>query len=205
VARRVQRVVLLHRSSDWFPSVPLCSASRHSVWESVSSFRNRPSRHHDLALQPQDIVDRLTTRFDGLAPKASWGETSLFYNPNLALTNGVYFCTVKDHDGANDKASALDREGVFRLAVGLTVRSYERLFGPRPARPPKGSAVVTGHDFTRLDVVMPHPVYAWMGWVQVLNPSEETFASMQPLFAESYDHVVRKFEKSLAKHRRSSQ
>ena len=158
-----------------------------------------------MDLQPKDVVDRLTTRFDGLAPKASWGETSLFYNPNIALTNGVYFCTVKEHDGANDKASALDREGVFRLAVGLTVQRYEHLFGPRPARPPKGSAVETGHDFTQLDVVMPHPVYAWMGWVQVLNPSDETFTLMQPLFIESFGHVVRKFEKSLARHQRHSQ
>ncbi|MFM8382588.1 MAG: DUF6194 family protein [Actinomycetota bacterium] len=158
-----------------------------------------------MDLQPKDIVDRLTTQFDGLAPKASWGETSLFYNPNLALTNGVYFCTVKEHDGANDQASALDREGVFRLAVGLTVQTYEQRFGPRPARPPKGSAVATGHDFTQLDVVVPHPVYAWMGWVQVLNPSDKTFASMQPLFVESFGHVVRKFEKALARHQSHSQ
>ena len=157
-----------------------------------------------MALQPKDIVAQLTTRFDGLAPKASWGETSLFYNPNLALTNGVYFCTVKEHDGANDNASRLDRPGVFRLALGLTVQRYEQRFGPRPTRPPKGSTVVTGHDFARLDVVMPHPVYAWMGWVQVLNPSDETFASMRPIFSESYDHVVRKFEKSRAKRLRSS-
>lgn len=67
---------------------------------------------------PEDIVAQLTTRLDGLAPKASWGEMSLFYNPNLALTNGVSFCTVKEHDGANDKASHLDHPGVFRLASG---------------------------------------------------------------------------------------
>ena len=157
-----------------------------------------------MALHPEDIVARLTTRFDGLAPKASWGETSMFYNPDLALTNGIYFCTVKEHDGANDKASTLDRPGVFRLALGLTVQRYEQLFGPRPARPPKGSAVVTGHDFTWLDVVMPHPVYAWMGWMQVLNPSDETFESMQPLFIESFGHVVRKFEEVLARHQRHS-
>jgi len=156
-----------------------------------------------LALHPNDIVTQLTTRFDGLAPRASWGETSLFYNPKRALANGAYFCTVKEHDGANDKASRLDRAGVFRLALGLTVQGYEQLFGPRPSRPPKGSAVVTGHDFTRLDVVMPHPVYAWMGWVQVLNPSEESFALMQPMFTESYDRAVRKFEKSLAMRQRS--
>ena len=156
-------------------------------------------------MRPDEIIDRLTSRFDGLAPKASWGETSLFYNPDLALANGVYFCTVKEHDGANDRSSELDRPGVFRLALGLPAECYERLFGSRPVRPAKGTAVATGHDFTRLDVVMPHPIYAWMGWIQVLNPSDETFGSMESLFAESYDHVVRKFEKSLVRRRRTSQ
>lgn len=151
-------------------------------------------------MRPEEIVDRLTGRFDGLAPKASWGETSLFYNPGLVLANGVYFCTIKEHDGANDRSSGLDRSGVFRLALGLTAERYERLFGSRPVRPAKGPAVSTGHDFTRLDVVMPHPIYAWMGWIQVLNPSEETFVSMESLFVDSYDDVVRKFE---ARRRRS--
>lgn len=152
-------------------------------------------------MRPEEILDCLTSRFEGLTPKASWGETALFYNPGHELTNGVYLCTIKEHDGANDTSSDLDRPGVFRLALGLTVPHYERLFGPRPDRPPKGAAVTTGDDFTALDVVMPHPVYAWMGWAQVLNPSNETFASMQPSFIESYEHVVRKFERSVARHR----
>lgn len=151
-------------------------------------------------MRPEEIVPRLTSQFDGLSLKASWGETSLFYNPGLVLANGVYFCTIKEHDGENDRSSGLDRSGVFRLALGLPAERYERLFGSRPVRPAKGAAVSTGHDFTRLDVVMPHPIYAWMGWIQVLNPSEGTFESMQSLFVDSYDDVVRKFE---ARRRRS--
>ena len=154
-------------------------------------------------MEPDEIVDRLISRFDGLAPKASWGETSLFYNPGLALANGVYFCTIKDHDGANDTASRLDRPGVFRLALGLPVRRYEDLFGPRPLRPPKGETVATGHDFTRRDVLMPHPIYAWMGWVQILSPSDASFESLQPLFDDSYARAVCKFATSLTQRRRT--
>lgn len=154
-------------------------------------------------MRPEDLIDYLTRRFDGLAPQSSWGEISFFYNPGNALSNGVYFCTIKDHDGANDRSSELDRPGVFRLSLGLTAACYERIFGPRPVRPAKGTAVSTGHDFTQLDVVMPHPIYAWMGWIQVLNPSDETFGSMQSMFVESYEYVVRKFEKSLTRRRRS--
>ncbi len=63
---------------------------------------------------------------------------------------------------------------------------------------------MTGHDFTATNVVMPHPVYAWMGWVQVLSPSGDTFTSMHPLFIAAYDAVLAKFEARRAKWSRSS-
>lgn len=146
-----------------------------------------------MGMKPDEVVATLTERFSGLVPKATWGETSLFYNPNGALPNGVYFATIKDHDGVNDSTSHLDRPGVFRVALGLPRARYEQLFGAQPARPPKGCAVATGDDFTAIDVLMPHPVYAWMGWVQVLSPSQETFTEIQPLFAEAYDATVSKY------------
>ena len=37
----------------------------------------------------------------------------------MTLPNGVYFCTLKENNGANDKASELDRDGVFRLSIGI--------------------------------------------------------------------------------------
>jgi hypothetical protein len=150
-----------------------------------------------------EVIAALQDTFAGLTPKATWGETSLFYNPGGVLPSGVYFCTVKEHDGANDRASNLDRPGVFRVALGLPQDCYEELFGPRPPRPPKGGVVMTGHDFTVTNVVMPHPVYAWMGWVQVLSPSAETFTEMHPLFVAAYDEVLAKFEARRAKRSRS--
>ncbi len=30
------------------------------------------------------------------------------------------------------------------------------------------------YDFSAKDIIMPHPVYAWMGWICMLNPSEQT-------------------------------
>lgn len=154
-------------------------------------------------MTPEGVVDALTTRFAGLAPKATWGETSLFYNPDAVLPNGVYFCTIKDHDGANDTTSQLDRPDVFRVALGLPRERYEQLFGPRPARPPKGGVVRTGNEFAATDVLMPHPIYSWMGWVQVLSPSEAMFKGMQPLFAEAYGAAVVKYQRLIAKRARS--
>ena len=150
-------------------------------------------------MNPAEIVSTLTTRLPGVVPKSSWGETSLFYNPGHRLPNGVYFCTIKDHDGANDKASQLDRPGVYRVAIGIENPTYVRLFGPKPKRPEKGGVVDLPFDFKRTASLMPHPVYAWMGWAQILSPDRELFEEIYPLISEAHAIAVRKFEEKIKK------
>ena len=146
-------------------------------------------------MQPKDIVEKIVNEFSGVIPKASWGETSLFYNPGQLLPNGVYFCTIKEKNGDNDKASNLDREGIYRLSIGISKESYESLFGARPKRPSKGGIIDTEHNFTKCNVLMPHPIYAWMSWVQILNPSESKLTDIFGLIAESHVNAVNKFNK----------
>lgn len=144
-------------------------------------------------MTPEHIIHTLTARLPGVRPKSSWGETALFYNLGGVLPNGVYFCTLKTHDGANDKASHLHREGVFRVSIGVGQAAYEHLFGPRPPRPAKGGVIAGDYDFAALDTLMPHPIYAWMGWVQVLSPSEATFEKVLPWVDEAHALAVKKF------------
>ncbi|MBK9442549.1 MAG: hypothetical protein IPN53_15125 [Comamonadaceae bacterium] len=146
-------------------------------------------------MTPTDITDVICHHFAGVVPKASWGENALFYNPGQLLAHGVYFCTLKLHDGDNDKASELNRAGVFRVALGLTPATYASLFGKKPARPLKGGIVATGHDFTAMNVLIPHPVYAWMGWAQILSPSRERFDELLPLIGEAHAQAVERFNK----------
>lgn len=146
---------------------------------------------------PEEIIAGIVSALPGVAPKASWGETALFYNPGGALPNGVYFCTIKEHDGEHDKASYLNREGVFRLSVGVGKDTYSRLFGQLPTRPPKGGVVATGHDFAARNCLMPHPVYAWMGWVQILSPSKERFETLFPHIEEAHRRAVTRFRKRI--------
>ncbi len=149
-------------------------------------------------MQVEDIIKKVEHDFEGVIPKSSWGETSLFYNPGRMLPNGVYFCTLKEKNGENDKASGLNRKGVFRLSIGIAKETYEQHFGGRPKRPPKGGIIDTTHDFAALNELMPHPIYGWMSWVQVLNPSKPTFESLLPLIAEAHSNAVIKFNKKTA-------
>ena len=102
-------------------------------------------------MKPKDIVEKIVTSFNWVVSKSNWGETSLFYNPGKALPNGVYFCTIMEKNGDNDKASQLDRSGVFRFSVGISKSSYENLFGPKPKRPSRGCIIDTELDFTAIN------------------------------------------------------
>ncbi|MBM4412506.1 MAG: hypothetical protein FJ040_03540 [Chloroflexi bacterium] len=139
------------------------------------------------------IIDHITSTYPDIVIKLTWGETALFYNPGHQRRHGVYFATLKDHDGANDTASHLNRDTVYRFAFGLPITIYTQLFGPRPRRPTRGHTVSMLHDFTVCNQLMPHPVYAWMGWVQILSPDATTYQTLQPLLMESHMNAQKKF------------
>jgi len=47
-------------------------------------------------------------------------------------------------------------------------------------------------DFTALDRIIPHPVYAPQHWISILNPTEATFdSSVKPLLHEAHERVAR--------------
>jgi uncharacterized protein DUF6194 len=121
---------------------------------------------------------------EGGAPEIAWGDTFFIYDPNHDLpgTRRFPFATIvtKDYTGF-DELSRLDRPGVFRLNVGLSKETFERLFGAGG-----------DHDFAALDVLMPHPVYADYHFACVLNPSDATFDSLKPMLVEGYEIAVRR-------------
>ena len=128
---------------------------------------------------------QVASKEDG-SPEIAWGDTFFIYDPdrNLEGTKRFPFATIviKDY-GDFDNRSNLDRPGVFRLNIGLSKKTYDSLF-------PAGG----DHDFTALDKLMPHPVYGINHWVSVLNPSDATFESLQPLVAEAYGIAVRRIK-----------
>jgi len=133
----------------------------------------------------------------------------------LAVDGDVYFVFDPSHDlppdrrrpfativtsNAHDRASDLDRPGVFRLNIGISRETYEDMFGPPPPGPIAGDPIDTGHDYTRLDVLMPHPVYASLAWVCVLNPGAETFDEVAALLREAHGLAVARRQRPDAPH-----
>lgn len=141
------------------------------------------------------IAEHLARLSPAVTPVEAWGETAYFYNRDGRLPRGVYFATLKSKDGDNDRASRLDRPAVYRLNIGVSKATYQSLLGPLPARPAAGGVVDTGHDFSALDTLLPHPVYGWMAWICVVSPSAATFERVKTLIAEAHELAMRKFDK----------
>ena len=138
------------------------------------------------AEDPEAILRVLLGLDPGLRRRAYYGERSVFFNPGDARPLGMIFASVKDRDGPNDATSELSRPGVFRLAFCLGGAEYADRFGAVPPRPAKGGVVdLGGYDPARLHELTPHPVYAWMRWVQVLSPTPDGFRALLPLLEVS--------------------
>jgi hypothetical protein len=138
------------------------------------------------AMDEHLVADYILTSFPGVETAASAPYIFFFYGAERMLP----FATLATADSEYDRLSDLGRSGVYRLNIGVSPESYRSLFGPeKPRLGPEGR--LEGHDFTRLDQLMPHPFYAPQSWVCVLNPSAGTFEKVvKPLLREAYDRAV---------------
>ena len=147
------------------------------------------------AIEIEEIVQYVCSTYPGVVDDKNWGERALFYNPRRALPKGTYILSFKECDGRNDSASNLDRAGVYRLNLGISTSRFVEMFGALPTRPSAGKTIDGAWDFSALDKLMPHPVYAWMAWVVILSPGRQSFENLKPLIEESYQLAVERFRK----------
>jgi hypothetical protein len=135
------------------------------------------------------IIEYIADQFEGVDVVAGTieiaiGDTFFIYDPNRDLDDRhrFPFATIVTKDyGEFDNLSNLDRPGVYRLNIGVSRDTFRRLF-PSEAQ----------HDYTALDTLMPHPVYAPQSWISVLNPSDATFETLKPYLQEAYDIAVKR-------------
>lgn len=116
--------------------------------------------------------------------RETWPETDVAAMPGAAFfsldpeKHWPNFATIVWTDDF-DQASNLSRPGVFRLNMGVGRATFERL--PRSDDP----------DYTLMDRILPHPVYAKQHWISILNPSDATMWDVvMPLLGEAHDRLA---------------
>jgi hypothetical protein len=136
------------------------------------------------------IVQYITNTFEEVHVVDADGNYFFFSGPDRKLP----FATLVTRDDY-DQVSNLNRPSVFRLNIGVSKETYRSLLGAPPSPPGAAGVVETGHDFTALDQLMPHPVYGHLSWVCVLNPSDATFDIVRSLLAEAHGRAASKHAK----------
>ncbi len=87
------------------------------------------------------------------------------------------FVTLASADYEYDSVSHLDREGVFRVNIGVGRETFDSLVG---------AAVPEEIDYTALNVFLPHPEYARQHFLCILNPSGENADKTRELIVEAH-------------------
>ena len=123
----------------------------------------------------ESITSYIVETFPGVDIIANDFGTFFSLDPETHWPN---FATLVTND-SNDDASNLSRPGVFRLNIGVSRGTFERLVGAD-----------VDPDYTALDCLLPHPVYARQHWLSILNPSSQNFEDVvKPLLAEGYERL----------------
>lgn len=99
-------------------------------------------------------------------PEIAWGDTFVYYTPDGAP--GVMpYLTIVTKNYPDDEQSGLDRPGAFRLNANVGREAFAELVGYPPA---EHSARAAEWDYAAAGTVIPHPLYAKLGWVSVVDP-----------------------------------
>lgn len=137
------------------------------------------STMHEVA-----IIDYIRKRYPDADILTAGSGTFFSLDPAKQWPNFATLVTSDEYDSASN----LSRPGVYRLNIGVSRSTFARLVGSLPEP-----------DYTALDRVLPHPVYAAQHWLSILNPSDATFEStVKPLLHEAYERVARSRRKLAA-------
>ena len=142
-------------------------------------------------MDAQDLLERIRSRYDGLDILSTPDAEYVYYDParDTAHDKRQPFTTIVLTD-AFDQVSALYREGVYRLNIGVRRDTYRAMFGEPPTWQTTAE-LPAKHDLAAVDVLIPHPIYSPLGWISINAPSEASWPRVRELLDEAYDQAKR--------------
>jgi hypothetical protein len=118
-------------------------------------------------------VEAFIKALDNVQQEENFGYSFFFVGDDHRLA----FVTIGHADNDFDTVSDLNREGVFRINIGISRQTYRSLLGEAETDAP---------DYAALDVFMPHPHYAKQNFVCILNPSADNAEITKRLIVEAH-------------------
>lgn len=133
----------------------------------------------------EEIKDYMLQKFNNL--KLVEVENDLFFMHQK--NDKLPFATLITKDNEYDSVSNLNRTGFFRLNFFVEKDLFNILFKEQTKVRKLEAYMNVGIDFTKEDVLFPHPTYGSMNWVCIVNPSRKTFDTLKEYLKLSYEKM----------------
>ncbi len=128
-----------------------------------------------------EAIERHLASLPDVTTAENFGYRFFFYSTGHTLP----FVTIADSDNEHDRSSNLDRDGVYRVNIGISRTTYQALF---PEGAPAG-------DPAALNQFLPHPHYAAQHFICVLNPTGEQLNRTLLYIDEAHALAKTRFER----------
>jgi hypothetical protein len=121
----------------------------------------------------QSEIEAFVAAFDNVQRTENFGYTFFFVGDD----NIVSFVTIAD-------SANLNRDGVFRINIGVSRTTFQTLLGESSSEPV---------DYSLLNTFLPHPHYAKQHYICILNPSGPNIEKTKTLISEAYAIAAARF------------
>jgi hypothetical protein len=98
------------------------------------------------------------------------------------------FTTIANNDSDYDSVSNLNRQGVFRLNIGVSRATFDQLFPDWQSK---------DWDYTTLNTFIPHPDYAKQNFLCILNPAGDNLQKTKELIKEAHTIATIRYQRKV--------
>jgi hypothetical protein len=135
----------------------------------------------------QTEVESFVAGLENVQREENYGYVFFFVGDDHLLS----FVTIANADNDWDNVSNLNRDGVFRVNIGVSRKTFDRLIGKSSGNEPV--------DYSALNTFLPHPEYAKQNFLCILNPSGENVEKTKELIMEAHAMAAKRFERKAKK------
>jgi hypothetical protein len=134
----------------------------------------------------QTEVEAFVAGMENVQREENFGYVFFFVGDDHRLS----FVTIANSDNEWDNVSHLNRQGVFRVNIGISKETFQKLIVKSNDEP---------MDYSVLNTFLPHPEYAPQNFVCILNPSGDNVETTKKLIAEAHSIAAKRLQRKAKK------
>jgi hypothetical protein len=135
----------------------------------------------------QAEVEAFVASMENVQREDNYGYVFFFVGDDHLLS----FATIANADNEWDNVSNLNREGVFRVNIGVSRDTFGQLIGKASENEPV--------DYSVLNTFLPHPEYAKQNFICILNPQGENAERTRELIREAHAIATKRSQRKAKK------